>query len=93
MSLYIGAIPFPNNHPAIKIPIVNRLEIITIGSQLLPYPFKKGGEPMKMSLTELGQGMVEYAFIIMLVAIVVIAALTLLGPIVGNLFSTINSSL
>ena len=48
---------------------------------------------MKMSLTELGQGMVEYAFIIMLVAIVIIAALTLLGPLVGNLFSSINASL
>jgi pilus assembly protein Flp/PilA len=48
---------------------------------------------MKMSLTEMGQGMVEYAFIIMLVAIVIIAALTLLGPIVGRLFSSINASL
>jgi len=48
---------------------------------------------MKMSLTELGQGMVEYAFIIMLVAIVVIAAVTLIGPAVGNIFSTVNASL
>lgn len=48
---------------------------------------------MKMSLTEKGQGMVEYAFIIMLVAIVVIAAVTLIGPVVGQVFSTINESL
>ena len=48
---------------------------------------------MKMSLTEMAQGMVEYAFIIMLVAIVVIAAVTLLGPTVGNLFSSVNASL
>lgn len=48
---------------------------------------------MKMSLTETGQGMVEYAFIILLVGIVVIAAVTLLGPSVGKLFSTVNSSL
>jgi pilus assembly protein Flp/PilA len=48
---------------------------------------------MKMSLTEMGQGMVEYSLIIVLVAIVVILALTLLGPTVGKLFSTINSSL
>ena len=48
---------------------------------------------MKMSLTEMGQGMVEYAFILMLVAIVVIATITLLGPTVGNLFSSINASL
>jgi len=48
---------------------------------------------MKMSLTEKGQGMVEYAFIIMLVAIVVITAVTLLGPLVGKMFSSINASL
>lgn len=48
---------------------------------------------MKMGLKEMGQGMVEYAFIIMLVAIVVIAAITLLGPMVGSMFSTVNSSL
>ena len=48
---------------------------------------------MKMSLTEKGQGMVEYAFIIMLVAIVVIAAVTILGPLVGNMFSSVNSKL
>ena len=48
---------------------------------------------MKMSLTEMGQGMVEYAFILMLVAIVVIAAITLIGPVVGNIFSTVNNSL
>ncbi len=48
---------------------------------------------MKMSLNEMGQGMVEYAFIIMLVAIVIIAALTVLGPIVGRLFSSVNASL
>lgn len=48
---------------------------------------------MKMSLIEKGQGMVEYAFIIMLVAIVVIAAVTILGPVVGNMFSRVNSSL
>lgn len=40
-----------------------------------------------------GQGLVEYALILVLVAIVVIAALMVLGPIIGNAFSTINSSL
>jgi len=48
---------------------------------------------MKMSLVEIGQGMMEYAVIIALVAIIVIAAVTLLGPRIGNLFSTINRSL
>ncbi len=42
---------------------------------------------------ERGQGLVEYALILVLVAIVVIAALMILGPIIGNSFSTINNSL
>jgi len=42
---------------------------------------------------EKGQGLVEYALILVLVAIVVIAALTLLGPTIGNIFSSVNSSL
>jgi pilus assembly protein Flp/PilA len=42
---------------------------------------------------ERGQGLVEYALILVLVAIVVIAALMILGPIIGNTFSTINQSL
>jgi pilus assembly protein Flp/PilA len=42
---------------------------------------------------EKGQGLVEYALILVLVAIVVIAALTILGPKIGNVFSSINASL
>ncbi len=42
---------------------------------------------------EKGQGLVEYALILVLVAIVVIAALTVLGPRIGNIFSSINASL
>jgi pilus assembly protein Flp/PilA len=42
---------------------------------------------------EKGQGLVEYALILVLVAIVVIAALMLLGPMIGNTFSKVNSSL
>ena len=42
---------------------------------------------------EKGQGLVEYALILDLVAIVVIAALMILGPIIGNVFSKVNSSL
>lgn len=42
---------------------------------------------------EEGQGLVEYALILVLVAIVVIAILTLLGPTIGNVFSNIVSSL
>ena len=38
---------------------------------------------------EKGQGLVEYALIILLVAIIVIAILAILGPIIGNVFSTV----
>jgi pilus assembly protein Flp/PilA len=40
-----------------------------------------------------GQGLVEYALILVLVAVVVIASMLILGPIIGNAFSTINSSI
>ncbi len=42
---------------------------------------------------EQGQGLVEYALILVLVAIVVIAILTLLGPQIGNVFSRITDAL
>jgi len=42
---------------------------------------------------EKGQGLVEYAIILVLVFLIVIAILRLLGPQVGNSFSSINSSL
>ena len=42
---------------------------------------------------EKGQGMVEYALILVLVAIVVLGVMMLLGPIIGNVFSAINESL
>jgi pilus assembly protein Flp/PilA len=48
---------------------------------------------MKMSLTEKGQGMVEYSMIIVLVAVIVVLAVTILGPTVGRLFSSVNASL
>jgi pilus assembly protein Flp/PilA len=41
---------------------------------------------------ERGQGLVEYALILVLVAVVVIAVLIILGPIIGNVFSKIVSS-
>ena len=48
---------------------------------------------MLIASKENGQGLVEYALILVLVAIVVIAVLMILGPTIGNAFSTINSSL
>ncbi len=40
-----------------------------------------------------GQGLVEYAIILVMVAVVVIVVLALLGPNIGNVFSRITSSL
>lgn len=42
---------------------------------------------------EEGQGLVEYALILVLVAIVVIAVLLLVGPAVGNVFSLIMTQI
>jgi pilus assembly protein Flp/PilA len=42
---------------------------------------------------EEGQGLVEYALILVLVAVVVIVVLALLGPTIGNVFSQINCNL
>lgn len=54
---------------------------------------KKGIAVMLFAPKEKGQGLVEYAIILALVAIVVIAVMRLLGPKIGNTFSTIASSL
>ena len=40
-----------------------------------------------------GQGLVEYALILVMVSIVVIAILLILGPVVGNVFSNMVSFL
>ncbi len=40
-----------------------------------------------------GQGMVEYALIIVFIAIVVIAALLVLGPKIGNLYNEAGNQL
>lgn len=42
---------------------------------------------------EKGQGLVEYALILVLVAVVVIIILIVLGPAIGNIFSSIIQSL
>jgi pilus assembly protein Flp/PilA len=42
---------------------------------------------------EEGQGLVEYALILVLVAIVVIAILALLGPQIANIFSKVTNGL
>jgi pilus assembly protein Flp/PilA len=48
---------------------------------------------MLFSPKEKGQGMVEYALIIVLIAIVVIVILTILGTQISTVFSQISSAL
>lgn len=48
---------------------------------------------MLFSPKEKGQGLVEYALILVLIAIVVIVALGALGDTVNNTFTKINSGL
>ena len=44
---------------------------------------------MKIHNKDSGQGLVEYALIMLLVAIIVIVALALFGPAIGNLYSSV----
>lgn len=48
---------------------------------------------VRLALDQRGQGMVEYALILVLVAIVVIAGLTALGAAINGKFSQITSAL
>ncbi len=48
---------------------------------------------MLSAAREKAQGLIEYALILALVSIFVVVLLMLVGPQIGNLFSTINSSL
>ena len=43
--------------------------------------------------SEKGQGLIEYAFILVLVAFVVLVILLVFGPAIGNAFSGINTQL
>lgn len=49
----------------------------------------KGGEKMDLTRKQSGQGLVEYAFILVMIAVIVIVILALLGPAIGNVFSNI----
>lgn len=48
---------------------------------------------MLFSPKEKGQGLVEYALILVLIAVVVIVILAVLGPAIGNIFSNIAGAL
>lgn len=42
---------------------------------------------------EEGQGLMEYALAIVLVAVIIVAILTILGPQIGNMFSRVTNGL
>jgi pilus assembly protein Flp/PilA len=48
---------------------------------------------MLCSIHEHGQGLVEYALLIVLIAVVAIVTFLVLGPAIGNTLSKINSKL
>ena len=48
---------------------------------------------MLFASKEKGQGLVEYAIILSLVALIVIAVVRSMGPRIGETYSSINSSL
>jgi pilus assembly protein Flp/PilA len=48
---------------------------------------------MLSHVSERGQGLVEYAFLLILIAILVLAVLLILGPTIGNVFTKLNSKL
>jgi pilus assembly protein Flp/PilA len=61
--------------------------------QSIHIPLKGGESEMLFLPREEGQGLVEYALILVLVAIVVIVILALLGPAIGNIFSNIVNAI
>jgi len=48
---------------------------------------------MKSFLFDRGQGLIEYALILVFIAVVVLVALRIFGPNLGGIFSQINSTL
>jgi pilus assembly protein Flp/PilA len=60
---------------------------------MLPYALKALEVMRRPFRREEGQGLVEYALILVLVALVIIAALVLLGGRLQNIFGTINTQL
>ena len=60
---------------------------------LMPYALRALDVMSRPFRREEGQGMVEYALILVLVALVIIAALTLLGGKLSTVFGAINAGL
>lgn len=61
--------------------------MFTNGDARFLLSIQKGHSMMLTFKDNKGQGLVEYALILVLVAVVVIVILALLGPAIGNVFS------
>ena len=48
---------------------------------------------LRLWTDESGQDLVEYALLLVLISLIVIAALTLLGPIIGGFFNDVGTTL
>jgi pilus assembly protein Flp/PilA len=86
----LDIINFPTRH------ITNTLQIWNsfIKQVMLCYLINlmEGGDHVMLWMNERGQGLVEYALILVLVAVVVFAVLMFLGPIIGDVFSRLIDS-
>lgn len=78
--------PWVTDLAAIRLIEVGAIKSVEKGS----YGMVERRSPQKV---QQGQGLVEYALIIALVAIVVIAILVLMGPQIGDIFSAITNGL
>ena len=58
-----------------------------------PNPYRKEVKEMMCLPHDEGQGLVEYALILVFVAMIVIVILALLGPAIGNVFSNIVANI
>jgi len=54
---------------------------------------KKGNSKMKRARLHAGQALIEYALLLVLVAVMVMISLMALGPAIGNIYSTIIASI
>ncbi len=55
----------------------------------IPYRGKEVGAMRNMESFSEGQGLVEYALIMLFVAIAIIVVLAVLGPYIGNMYSQV----
>lgn len=67
--------------------------MILIPSGIEKFIARREVKLMLFAPKEKGQGLVEYALILVLVAVVVIVILALLGPAIGNIFSNVMKSI